>query len=121
MWKRTLLAICGVVIYISLIAALCMYVEDNFFDNMRNLPQGELIESFQSPNGSHTANAYLCNGGATVAYSIRVEVVSGAKTRNIYWEYDEDECICEWVSEDVIRINGRNINVLYEAYDWRNK
>ena len=86
---------------------------------MERLPDGELIASSQSPGGKHVVNIYLCKGGATVADSIRAEVVTGNTKRNIYWQYKESECMCEWASEDVVCINGRELNVTVESYDWR--
>lgn len=88
------------------------------------LPRGEIQTSCISPTGAYTVNLYLCNGGATVDYSIRGEVVfnNGSifkKKRDIYWQYHETEADCVWVTEHAAAINGRVLDVRYDSYDWR--
>ena len=78
-----------------------------------------LVASYPSPNEVHMVNVYVCAGNATVADSIRAEVITGAKTRNIYWQYDETDCLCEWLSDEIICINGKVLNVLSDTYDCR--
>ncbi len=89
---------------------------------MDNLPQGELMETVISPDGTYTINSFLVNGGATVAYCVRCEVVeniSGEK-RNIYWEYRCESADIEWIDNTTVQINGRRLNVITDSYDWRN-
>ena len=33
---------------------------------MNDLPNGDYIESYESPNGAYVVNSYLCSGNATV-------------------------------------------------------
>ena len=105
------------VVWLVVIALFFGYI--HFFTGMGSLPEGELMGAWPSPAGTHTVNAYLCRGNATTADAVRAEVVTGAKKRNIYWQYREDTCDCRWLDEDVISINGVTLNVLKDTYDWR--
>lgn len=52
---------------------------------MKDLPEGELLASHDSPSGEYTINIYLCGGGATVAYSIRGELFNNTdNTKKIF-------------------------------------
>ena len=90
-----------------------------FFVDTNHLPLGTLIASYPSPNGMFTVNVYNCDGNATTASSLRAEVVTKHRTRNIYWQYDESLHSVEWIAENVVRINGIQLNVLSDVYDWR--
>lgn len=90
--------------------------------SLEYLPHGELIDTTASPNNEYVVNAYLCSGNATTDFSIRCEVVDlkTNKSRNIYWNYHQEDVSCYWKSQDVIVINNIELNVLTDEYDWRN-
>lgn len=90
-----------------------------FFVDMSHLPEGTLMGAYISPDGEYVVNTYLCSGNATVADSVRCEVVYNGKKRNIYWQYKEFRAKCTWISENTIDINGIILDVETEAYDWR--
>ena len=90
-----------------------------FFIDTNHLPTGTLIASYPSPDGTFTVNVYECESNATSANSLRAEVVTEGKTRNIYWQYDESLYSVEWISEKVVSINGVQLDVLSDIYDWR--
>ena len=54
-----------------------------------HIPEGKLITSSVSPNGTYKVNAYRWDGGATTDTAIRGEVESleTGQKRNIYWQY----------------------------------
>lgn len=92
-----------------------------FFD-MGRLPKGNLISEVQSPNGTYTIKAYITNGGATTSYAIRGELIYNnirKKPKNIYWNYREDKAIIEWVDEDTVIINGHELDVPNQKFDFR--
>lgn len=94
-----------------------------FFD-MSRLPTGEFLDEETSPDGTYTVKAYLANGGATVPYSIRGELVFNnrdGKTKNIYWNYREETADIHWVDSDTVTINGHTLNVPKEKFDFRNQ
>lgn len=75
-----------------------------------------------SPNGDYTVRAYLSNSGATVAFAVRGEVVyhnKRNKTKNIYWAYREEQAEIIWLDDHTVSINGVELNVKKDVYDWR--
>lgn len=92
-----------------------------FFD-MNRLPEGELISDVTSPSEIYTFKAYLTNGGATTSYAIRGELNfndSDKKSKNIYWNNREDEVEIEWMDNDTVIINGIELDVEHETFDFR--
>ena len=100
---------------IVLIFASCAAV------GMDYLPEGELMETSCSPEGTYTVNSFLVSGNATVAFSVRCEVVenSSGEKRNIYWQYRCESADIKWIDDTTVEINGRQLNVLTDSYDWR--
>ncbi|WP_032121137.1 DUF5412 family protein [Clostridium amazonitimonense] len=114
--------ISGVVIISIVIAIIFFRSENSPLDNMSNLPKGEYLSNSTSPNGAYTIRTYLCNGGATVDYAVRGELIinnKNKKARNIYWEYKINVSEITWDSDDTVKINGHKINLPRGKYDWR--
>ncbi|WP_342468583.1 DUF5412 domain-containing protein [Ureibacillus sp. FSL K6-3587] len=91
-----------------------------FFDWSRF--KDELIAQSTSPNGTYTINAYLSNGGATLSHSVLGELVfneKNEKPKKIYWEYKIDYAIIEWLDDDTVVINGVQLELPKETYDYR--
>ena len=89
---------------------------------MCRLPTGELLSEVQSPNGTYTVKAYRTNGGATTAYAMRGELNFNNSTKrpeNIYWNYREEKANIEWINEDTVVINGHELQVPHERFDFR--
>ena len=115
MKKKTL------IIFLCIIVFLAYGVYWAFFD-MDRLPKGELISEVQSPNGEYSIKGYLTNGGATTSYAIRGELNynnSKRRAKNIYWNYREEEAIIEWVDNNTVIINGIELDVPNEKFDFR--
>jgi hypothetical protein len=94
-----------------------------FFD-MNRLPTGEYLTEETSPDGKYTLKAYVTNGGATTAYSVRGELVvndKNAKVKNIYWNYREEAADISWQDNDTVIINGHSLDVPREKFDFRNQ
>lgn len=112
----------GVVIISVVITMIFYRTENGPLDNMSNLPNGEYLSKSTSPNGTYTIRTYLCNGGATVDYAVRGELIinnKNKKARNIYWEYKINVSEITWDSDDTVIINGHKINLPSGKYDWR--
>ena len=92
-----------------------------FFD-MNRLPTGEYLKEQTSPDGAYTLKAYRTNGGATTSYSIRGELImnNNNKTKNIYWNYREENAEIIWTDNDTVVINGHTLNVPNDKFDFRN-
>ena len=94
-----------------------------FFD-MNRLPTGEYLTEETSPDGKYTLKAYVTNGGATMSYSVRGELVFNErnnKTKNIYWNYREDTANITWTDNDTVVINGHSLDVPNDKFDFRNQ
>ncbi len=88
---------------------------------MDNLPAGELIKTSNSPDNQYKIEVYLCGGNATTANSVRCAAVeiNSQKSRNIFWQYRQDDAEIEWLDNTNVKINGIKLNILTDSYDWR--
>jgi hypothetical protein len=79
------------------------------------------MESVSSPDGVYTINSFLVSGNATVDFCVRCEVVenSSGDKRNLYWEYRCESAQLKWIDNTTVEINGKQLNVLTDSYDWR--
>ena len=94
-----------------------------FFD-MNRLPSGEYLTEEMSPDRKYTLKAYVTNGGATTAYSVRGELVfndKDKKTKNIYWNNRENTATISWIDNNTVEINGHTLDVKRDKYDFRNQ
>lgn len=86
------------------------------------MPEGEFLTENISPNGKYTLKAYVTNGGATTSYSVRGELVFNEKknkTKNIYWDYREERAEIAWRDNQTVVINGHELDVRKDKYDYR--
>nr|WP_246362822.1 DUF5412 domain-containing protein [Paenibacillus alba] len=106
---------------ICVIVLLIGYSIYYFFFSLGHLPRGELVKILESPEKSYTVNLYLVNGGATTDFAIRGELVNNrsASSKNIYWAYQESSSELSWVNDHTVIINGHELNVKKDKYDWR--
>ncbi|WEG15087.1 DUF5412 domain-containing protein [Alkalihalophilus pseudofirmus] len=94
------------------------------FYDMNRLPIGEYLTEETSSDGKYILKAYVTNGGATTSHSIRGELVfneGNKKTKNIYWNYREDNANITWTDNDTVVINGHTLDVPNEKFDFRNE
>lgn len=115
----TLKKIFMVIMIIGLTLFIAVYY---FFYDMSRLSGGTIIAEETSPDGTYTVKAYFGEHGATVANTIRGELVfnhMARKPKNIYWNYREEEAVVFWVDEDTVVINEKELDVPGEVYDYR--
>lgn len=94
-----------------------------FFD-MSRLPTGEYLTEETSPDGKYTLKAYLANGGATTSYTVRGELIfneKNQKTKNIYWNNQENDAIIRWSNDETVVINGHSLKVPKDRFDFRHQ
>ena len=91
-----------------------------FFDIQRIEGQ-KIIQETTSPQGDYTVTAYLNSGGATTGWAVLGTVTHNetGKTKNIYWQYECDKADIYWIDETTVSINGEELNVLKDVYDYR--
>lgn len=109
-----------IIIFIILFASI-IFVLNNLGYNMEKLPKGEFLRELDSPNSEYKLKAYLYSGGATMDWTLRVELVNNetGKIKNIYWKYHDSEADIKWLDKDNVEINGKKLNVHKDTYDWR--
>ena len=101
---------------------IVFYTRDAFSYNLRSLPEGEFLYSSSSPTMKYVMKSYYIEGSPTLNESVRCEIVETEtdKTYNIYWQTGTETVQSNWSANDVININGVNINLTKgETYDWR--
>ncbi|MBR3808875.1 MAG: DUF5412 domain-containing protein [Clostridia bacterium] len=111
-----------IIVTISFVLLIVYGIYWAFFDIQRIDGQEFLSES-TSPDGRYTVTAYLNNGGATTDYAVLCTATDNetGRERNIYWNYKCEKAEIEWVDEDtaIIVINGVELDVMKDKYDWR--
>lgn len=95
-------------------------IDRAFFDIQRISGQEYLSQS-TSPDGTYTVTAYLNNGGATTDFAVlgRLKNNRTGKERNIYWQYHCSKAEMQWINNETIRVNDKELNVINEIYDYR--
>ncbi|MED0676191.1 DUF5412 family protein [Aneurinibacillus thermoaerophilus] len=118
--KKVLL---GLIILILIFAGVIGYVYYSLFYSMSNLPKGDFIKKVDSPDKNYTIQMYIVNGGATVSTAVRGELITNKKgtKKNIYWDYKTSDTNVKWLDNDTVSINGHEINVEKDVYDFRRK
>jgi len=91
-------------------------------DSLQKLKGQELICESSSPDKKYVIKAYKNNGGATVDFAVLCVLMDKTtkNTKNIYWQYHEDEVVIEWIDNDTVKINAVTLNLPDDTYDWRN-
>lgn len=110
------------IIIAIMIGGIAYAINWSFFNIQRINGQEYLTES-TSPNGTYTVTAYLNNGEATTGYAVLGTLKNNktGKNKNIYWQYRCEKAEMEWLNDETIKINGIELNVKNEIYDYRRK
>ena len=119
--KKWLVPVIIVASILLIIFALISYgIYWAFFDIQR-LDGQEVITVSYSPDSSYTVTAYLNNGGATTDYAVLCAVKNNktGKERNIYWNYHCSTADIQWLDDKTVSINGIELDVTKDKYDYR--
>ena len=119
--KKWLVPVIIVASILLIIFALISYgIYWAFFDIQR-LDGQEVITVSDSPDSSYTITAYLNNGGATTDYAVLCAVKNNktGKERNIYWNYHYSTADIQWLDDKTVSINGIELDVTKDKYDYR--
>ena len=110
-------------IIIAIIVGGVAYAINSAFFNIQRINGQEYLTESTSPNGTYTVTAYLNNGGATTSYAVlgTLKNNKNGKTKNIYWQYHCEKAEMDWLNDETIKINGIELNVKNEIYDYRRK
>ncbi|MDU1846413.1 MAG: DUF5412 domain-containing protein [Niallia nealsonii] len=119
--KKTNKGLTVIVISLILLGLIGYAVYWAFYD-MNRLPKGEYLTEETSPDGTYTLKAYLVNGGATTSYAIRGELVlnnKDNKTKNVYWNNNEETATIEWTDKNTVVVNGHTLHAPKDRFDYR--
>lgn len=86
-------------------------VDDNF----------KLLGEYSSPDDTYRLSTYCRDGGMTVDYAVlgRLKNVGTGKEKNIYWQYHCEKADVQWANDTTVVINGVELNVERDIYDYR--
>lgn len=120
---RTAFKVVGyfILLFGSLILGIVLIINHLFF-NIDRVPKSDLLAEEVSPTGDYTVLTYVSNGHSTVAPAVRGEVIYHNKNdnkRNLYWAYRIEEGEIEWINDHIVSINGMELDVRKDTYDFR--
>ncbi|WP_180964172.1 DUF5412 family protein [Haloimpatiens massiliensis] len=92
-----------------------------FIFDIQRIKGEEYLSESTSPNGTYIVTVYLNNGGATTGFAVLGTLKNNKtkKTENIYWQYHCEKVHMEWINNETIKINGVQLRVKNEIYDYR--
>ncbi|MBQ1230908.1 MAG: hypothetical protein IIX73_00935 [Clostridia bacterium] len=92
-------------------------IYDSVFYNIDDVPSGQLVAEYNSPNGKQKI---LCYEVKTVlGNGVRCSLSDGETERNIYWNTKTNEKTIYWADNNIAVINGMRIDVETVVYDSR--
>jgi len=120
--RKTRKYIITISIIVFIVGGVSYIINWAFFDIQRINGQ-KYLDELTSPNGTYTVTTYLNNGGATTNYAVLGTLNNNinGKTKNIYWQYRCEKSEMEWLNDEIIKINGVELNVKSDVYDYRRK
>ena len=91
-----------------------------FFDIAHIVGQ-DIISVLDSPDGNYEIVVYRNNGGATVNYTLlcAIRSTTTGKEKNIYWKYHCEDVSIQWLDDETVKIDGVELNVRKDTYDYR--
>ena len=91
------------------------------FFSLQRIDGQKKTGEYISPDGKYTITSYLNNGGATTAYAVLCTVKRSGnnKEKNIYWNYPCEEATVSWLDKTTVEINGINLDIKKDTYDFR--
>ena len=121
--RKTKKYIITIFIIVFIIIGGVSYIINWAFFDIQRINGQEYLDESTSPNGTYTVTAYLNNGGATTSYAVlgTLKNNKNGKSKNIYWQYPCEKAEIEWLNDEIIKINGIELNVKNEIYDYRRK
>ncbi|MCP1427459.1 hypothetical protein ABIC86_000387 [Paenibacillus sp. DS2363] len=114
----------GISIFFVLAVAIAFVSLWNWYYDLERLPKGEVISESVSPNGKFTIKAMNSDAGATTSLAILCELQynDGSKPNKIiYFQNKVEKASIIWESNDIVTINGVQLNLPDDVYDYRKK
>lgn len=107
--------------YACFIILLVFVMYNTFFPNINNVRTGDFVEEVISPTEDYSLKSYLLLGDPLSADAMRVELVNNKtkESRNIYFNYHENEVDMKWLDERTVKINNKILDIYEDEYDFR--
>lgn len=123
MKQKTKKYLITIFIIIAVMVGGAAYAINWSFFNIQRINGQEYLAESTSPNGTYTVTAYLNNGGATTSYAVlgTLKNNKNGEIKNIYWQYRCEKAEMEWLGDETIKINGVELSVKNDIYDYRRK
>ena len=117
--KKILFSIVAVLCGLVFAASIVFFAYDNFFFDIKQLPEGEHIVSVTTTGDHFTINMYKVQNNMGTA--IRGELLDNKTktTKNVYWETATDKTEVFWLNETMVSINGNVVDVTIDTFDSR--
>ncbi len=90
---------------------------DAVFYNIDDVPKGQLVAEYNSPNGKQKVMCYKVE--TVLGDAVKCSLWDGKSERNIYWDTKTSEKTIYWADNDTVVINGMHIDVDTVVYDSR--
>ncbi len=108
------------IIGICLVGMVAYGIYWAFYD-IQHIDGQVLLDHVMSPDETYTVSLYRNNGGATTGYAV-LGVLANNETgyhKNIYWQYLCSDATASWLNEETVTINGHELEVRSDVYDYR--
>jgi len=120
---KKVLSILGVVIAFLFLVIIILFGYRLYksFTSIDMIKGEECIGKKKSPDSRYEAQAFRNDGGATTDYAVLVVLIDlkNGTEKNIFWDYHCDYAEMKWNSNDIIEINGVELKVPDQVYDYR--
>lgn len=107
---------------VTLLVTVCnsvFMVYDDFFYTIDDLPEGRIVTSVPSPDGTKAIEVYSVNNSLGDGIRCSVKYNDGT-SRNIYWQTDCTQTDVRWVNSNYfVDINGQTLHIESQTYDSR--
>lgn len=126
MARRIAEPVCAILIIVVTLFNMVFLAFDSFKHDMEDLPEGNFVASYMSPDTKNTLKIYEVNI-KDVGTGLRGELnylnESGQiETRNIYWETKIDRNVpIGWINKSTLAINEHIIDINGEPFDSRSQ
>ncbi|MDR3614097.1 MAG: DUF5412 family protein [Candidatus Obscuribacterales bacterium] len=94
------------------------------YRSLDNLPNGESLGRYPSPDKHYDLVVYRCSSTLS-AHAIRGAIMNNAdfirSYKNIYWSYPAEKADVQWLDNKTVKINGVTLDVERDRFDFRTK
>ena len=104
---------------IVIVADVIGCISDAFVYDMKDLPAGTLVASYESSAGSYTLDVYKVTNSLGSAIRGRLKNNKTASVKNVYWETSTAAADVFWLNDELVSINGNVVDITADVYDSR--